>query len=95
MWTAMYLEFREYKMLSNLFKSLNLYDFQIITQIWEPYLSKVIATIIKIDAVIAILLPGYNRYGNRCTWSDVDMSNISCFLKMVNEKSRYVSVTGA
>ena len=81
----MYLEFREYKMLSNLFKSLK-YDFQIISQIWEPYLSKVIATIMKIDAVIAMLLPGYNRYGNRCTWSDVDMSNISCFLKMVSEK---------
>ena len=91
----MYLEFREYKMLGNLFKSLNLfiYDFQIITQIWEPYLSKVIATIMKMDAVIAMLLPGYNRYGNRCTWSDVDMSNISCFLKMVDEKSQYVPVT--
>lgn len=31
------------------------------------YLSNVMATIMKIDAAIAILLPGYRRYGNRCT----------------------------
>ena len=39
----------------------------------------------KIDAVIAMLLPGYNRYGNRCTWSDVDMLNISAFLQKRHE----------